>query len=215
MDVSDCDKSDALALNASAIDPSKKVETLSAEARDVSTRATSYLVASERLLATTLVLFVLAGTVAVTAGRPIFLIALPFALAVPVAYAVFFNNEALLLSGYRQALEDKLEYLLDEPLVVYEQVVGSAFMNRPQKYSLLIMVGLSYIAAVVAAIVQAFATRDPSAIGHGYSGLWIALTVISVLVSASCLTWSFVTQGPNRHASYMACRARLGLSGSN
>lgn len=179
------------------------IELLASEIRDTSTRASTFILAGERILATVAAIFALVGAFAVSGSRTYIFMGLPLAIGIVVTYTLFLNNEAMALGGYRQALEEEFTRRAGVPIFQWESTIARNNHNRVQVLAVLALLGVAFTASCVVALVQAFATQTPGTWGHEFSALYIAATIASILLDIGTMAACFLAQERNRFKFHM------------
>lgn len=136
------------------------IELLASEIRDTSTRASTFILAGERILATVAAIFALVGAFAVSGSRTYIFMGLPLAIGIVVTYTLFLNNEAMALGGYRQALEEEFTRRAGVPIFQWESTIARNNHNRVQVLAVLALLGVAFTASCVVALVPS--VRNPN-----------------------------------------------------
>lgn len=134
------------------------------------------------------------ATVSIINGRNQILLGAPLLLCIMISYVLYLNNEAVSLGGYKSAIEVEVRRRAGVWVSSWETNIGPA---RHNDYSTLIVRSIFVIlvlATSVAAMFEAWSTRQPYSWGHEYSKTIICGTAISIIVGILMISLSAMMQ---------------------
>jgi hypothetical protein len=168
------------------------------ECRDVGNRIAEFVLSSERVVAIGLTALAAGAALAFANHRGFLLMALPLGICTLLTYALFLNNEAMTLGGYREAIENEIARRSRIPLVQWESRLFGHRLNKTQVVCVLGLAGLAYVAASYIAVTEALHTFGHKAWGHNLDMLLLIATLFSIVAGVASVVACLVAQEKNR-----------------
>jgi hypothetical protein len=166
------------------------------EYRDSGERIVRFMLLDERLMATGVTLIGVAASVAIANGKTYFLIAVPTALASLFCFISYVHAETVALGGYRSVLEQALKERLKTQVFGWETFIAPARHRAYTSGLTRLMSIVIFIAAIIAALVEASKSLNRGHWGHPHGTLVVTATSVSVLISLVAVigTWLYLSR---------------------
>ncbi|MGW3101384.1 hypothetical protein [Streptomyces sp. NPDC001100] len=162
------------------------------ECRDTTSRISALTASGDRILAAGSTVVAVAATVAIGGDKSYFLMWLPLAVAIVIAYGLYLNNMTRALIGYKWGLEKEINRRVGVPVIAWQSHVFTG--SKRHVTSLLFLCATFYTASVGLGLAEAFRTLSPGAWGHERAWLYIALTLTGALAGLGVVAYCYWMQ---------------------
>jgi hypothetical protein len=113
-----------------------------------------------------------------------FLMAMPFALALFLCFVETQHANLMALGGYKAVLEEAIERRTGCPVSTWESTIAPRMHAAIPIASFRVTVVVVYLASIGVAVHEAFLTLRKGHWGHEAAHMYVALTIVSILIGS-------------------------------